>query len=465
MSLEFRPPDPQLLQAYLNRPQPAEVANQGIQQAMQSYLSMKQMEAKKQEEALGTYVKAFEAGGPQFASDIASRTGLKNPPTLPGKTAVQVAPGTVAGEPQTAGTTPLGTTQPVISPLIHASIQAGHGNPLGIQVPGATPAAQPNPYGINLPTNPLANAGDLLNQGKYGAGQLDKTLKLQEAASKANEQADKASENGPKSFDYAKAFSTSAGSPTAADPFIKIAQSEGRNTLTKREMDDIKNSINVSAQKGRGEYFSTMGNVKEQQLRDSLIKEARNTLDPFFQTGAGKEQANRLNSIGRAEPLANQMLSQDNAGDPHQMTELATAFDRVLKGGGASAQANIEHLLPKTAGVTLANWKEWWTNNPQGTGQQAFIKRTVDSLAREKTAIQGQVRSVAERSAPTLRVLKSQYPEDYNAVVDNYLNHSPEIMGPEPGSTSEDGSTGPHGATVNQNGHTYTWNSQTKQYE
>lgn len=508
MTLQFQAPPDWLVKEYMDRKQPGEVINEGAQKALQIYLANKQEEEAKQSGALKSYIDAMNAGGPKFAASVATLTGLKNAPALPGVTAKMAGPGGTAGLMSDQQSSPQANQQPVtpypqegpqlpgvgmaaasqtpasgrgamgqplqqgpqlpgvgmaaasqppasgmgaISPLIHASIAAGHGNPLGIQVPAAQPSAQPS---ADKGPNILGgfNPEDYVGQGKWLGEELKQRESAQNIEDKQRAAKDKAEENGPKSFDYGRAFAKNAGAPDAADSFIELATKEGRNNLTKREMDDLKNSINVSAQKSRSDYFEGSLGIKNAQLRDALIKEARTSMDPYFSSGEGKAQMGRLNSIGRAEPLVNQMLGQKGGGDPHQMAELATAFDRVVKGGGALAQANIEHFLPKTAGVTLANWKEWWTNNPQGTDQQAFIKRTADSLVREKTAIQGQVRQTAERAAPTLRVLKSHYPEDYKAVTGKYLNNSPEIMGPTPGQE------GPHGATVTQNGHTYTWN-------
>lgn len=426
MAIPFNPPE-DLIRAYFNRPQPAEIANQGIASGIAAYAATRKQEEEQAQKNDELYIKAFEAGGPTLAAEYAKRRGMKNTPTLPGITKTTASPGGTAGVMSNQQSPPsMQPTPPIVPTSLEDQAQQSLPGEHIINHWNATMNQPQAPVASSSMTPPgLENPTDLLNQGNYGT----KKLAAGEALGKYQDAMGTAEEKGPKSFDYARAFAKNAGVPNAADDFISIATKEGRNTLSKREMDDIKNSVAVAAQKDRGAAQATTATVKEQTLRDSLIKEARTSMDPYFQTGAGKDQADRLMAIGRVEPLITQMLGQKGGGDPHQMTEMATAFDRVLKGGGASAQANIEHLLPRTSGVTLANWKEWWTNNPQGTEQQGFIKRAADSINREKKAVQSQVRSTAERTAPTLRVLKSNYPDDYNAVIDQYLNHSPEIMG------------------------------------
>lgn len=454
MSLQFTPPPDWLIENYVNRKSPIEGALDAGAQIANSYTQNKALQQQKQNEALKGYIDAFGVGGPGLAGQVAQRNGLKNPPSFPGVTAAQVPSGGTAGVAYDPGTSSVPTSaenaaqqslpdqhpaNAQLSPIIQASLAAGHPNHAGLTLPG-------NP-------DPLALAG----MGGYGAKQLttlESVQKLQDAQTAAK---DKAEENGPKSFDYARTFASNAKSPEAADGFIRIAQAEGRNTLTKREMSDLKDSINVSAQKGRGDYFEGSLNLKTQQMRDALIKEARTTLDPYFQTGAGKLQAARLLNIGRAETLINQMKTQSLSGDTRQMRESATQLAAILTNSNVLAQNQIEELLPQTYKGKLLNFVEKFRNEPTGLDQQAFVDRFADTIGREKQVVLKQTREVADRTAPTLRVLKSQFPDDYTSVINQYMQHSPEIIGPAPGAGAP-ASTGPHGPEITQKGITYKWN-------
>jgi hypothetical protein len=173
----------------------------------------------------------------------------------------------------------------------------------------------------------------------------------------------------------------------------------------------------------RQDFYGNTTDIKEAQLRQSMMKDARDAINPAFQSGPGKDQVSRLYSIGRIEPIIQQMLGQAHGGNPQQMRELATAFNKVLVGSGMGAEGQIDALVPQTARGKFANWQEFLTNNPQGTEQQAFIHQIFDSTQREKKAITSQVQQQAESVAPTLRNIKERYPGDYHAVLDSVLKN------------------------------------------
>jgi hypothetical protein len=213
------------------------------------------------------------------------------------------------------------------------------------------------------------------------------------------------------------------GQPDLAEALIK-ANPDG--SIARRDIQDAIAGL-------RPDILGGLTDVKRDALRLQLNKEARDTL---LAGGVGKDQIARLNNIGRTEPLIAQMLDQPGGGDPRQMRELATRIDSVLRGtpNGQQAIEGINALVPQTARGKFASWLEWFSNNPQGTEQQSFIKRYADTLGREKNAIQGQVAQMAESRAPTLRLLKQHYPEDYQAQLDSILKN-PQLTGEPTGAS------------------------------
>lgn len=414
---QFNPPD-WLIKEYLDKKSPAENASQGIQSALQTYVQAKALEQQKQTEGIGTYVKAFEAGGPDLATSIAQRIGLKNPPTLPGSTAPVSTPDNAPAQqplPQDTPTAAEDSAQmsmpgehPPVSPIIAHFQQTMSAN----QKPATSPSAVPG----------LGNPEQLVNMGNFGKNRLAVGESLGKYRQTMDDRATKAEENGPKSFDYAKAFAKSADSPTAADPFIKIAQSEGRQSLTKREMDDIKNSINASAQKGRGEYYGTQAELNKAKFQNQLLQEGNKALNPNVAGGTLRPQQERLNRIGRAETLLQQMQSQSGGGDTRQMRELATSLATVLTGGNVVAQQQVEELIPQTYKGNLNKFIEKLTNNPTGLDQQQFIHRFADTLARERQTVGGQIGSAQQAALPGLDILKRQNPKAYQAILDANMN-------------------------------------------
>ncbi len=467
MALQFQPPPDWLLQEYAKRKSPAQIASEGANNALSTYVAYEGQQAKSQQDKLDGYIKAYGEGGPGLASDYAKRVGLQNPPALPGAVnRTQAGPGGMAGaspnpmqpaippapmgpefgpnqpgqgvpmqgpalpgvgmgmKAEQAPQSGMGASSPIIAHFasLMAPAQAAPG-----QAPSMAPpsAVAPTPKSISgLGDNPE----DLLNQGKWGRGQLEGGERLASFRSKMQDSAQKDLENAPRSANQLRQDFTLAGKSEMADEWIAAHAPDSLNNpdeplINVAQIKEAKDWLGTGAQQQRSDYFGTMGNVQTQKLREGLIKDAKTTLDPMFQQGEGRAQMQRLNNIGRTEPLITQMLGQKRGGDPRQMVELATRVDAVLKGspGGQQAIEGINQLVPKTALGKFASWVEWFNSEPFGTQQQAFIHRYADTIKREKGAIQGQVKQTAERGAGTLRVLKSQFPDDYNAIVNPYL--------------------------------------------
>ena len=478
MALEFQRPPDWLAESYVN-PRNQNPVNDLLNIGSSisgAYMAQKQQKARQQQAALKQYIDAFGAGGPTLANQIAQRTGLQNPPSLPGTTSAQVPSGGTAGVSYSPSTMP--PAGPAANPMgtpaeqdAQQSLPDEHTNDIpGVPTMATSPIVQaslaaghPNHAGLTLPTP--EDPTQYLNMGSYGDNKLKAMESLQKLTDSQRTTADKNEENGPVPFDYGRGFAQNAGQPNAAEPFITNAQAQGRNTLTKREMSDMKDSINARSQANRGDAYSGGLNIKQDQLRQSLNKDARDVLNPYFASGTGKDQVSRLQSIGRTEPIIQQMLAQKNGGTPQQMRELATSFNRVLTGSGLGAEGQIDALVPDTGRGRLANLQQYLSNEPQGTKQQAVIQQMADSLAREKAAVTGQIKSQAESTAPTLRLLKQHYPEDYQAQLDSVLKNPTLTGSPQIGTTGIQlptaGAAGPHGASVTQNGHTFYWNGTT----
>lgn len=447
MPIPFNPPD-WLIQQYMNRKTDGQQVLDTALQAGQLYVKAKQ---EKQAQGLAQQSKDIELAKLRSENGTASidylnqlragrglpAMGVTAPPPQAASSPPAAPPPAAPAMPEPQGyedparmqSMPGAPPPSSMSPVVahwHASNGSGAPSPVaGGQPPTPPPGGGPPANFLDDPAiQEYQKIGSVAYKDKYGSKGLSDARSAFDTAKKERDLTK--DQEGPKSVAAARSLAAAGKKTKEFDSYV--ASLGNPQTLTQKQLDDFRNFAGLGIQDERGSFYDTTAHVKEQTMRDSLIKEARTSLDPYFQTGQGKEQADRMNAIGRTEPLIAQMLAQKGGGDPHQMTELATAFDRVLKGGGASAQANIEHLLPKTAGVTLANWKEWYTNNPQGTDQQGFIKRTAESLAREKSTIQNQIHSVAQRTAPTLRVLKSNYPEDYDAVVNGYMSNT-DLMG------------------------------------
>lgn len=164
MALNFNPPEG-LINDYINRKQPAELANQGIQQALQTYMQLKQQQQQQayQQQVLASTdaerkAKEFGAIAPYIPEEqipaYAKSMGLNIPQMAPASTPGGAEPNfsAISGEQQQV--TPMG------SPII------AHFNSLMSQQPGQsamTPGGGPPPMGPR-PTS------------KYGSQEWDREV-------------------------------------------------------------------------------------------------------------------------------------------------------------------------------------------------------------------------------------------------------------------------------------------------
>ncbi len=459
-NLQFQPPPESLIQNYINRPQPAEIASQGLQQGLQGYLQFKQQEASQRSAATKSVIDLI-AQDPELLNSPFGKRLLKQsggdlggyqPPSLSTGTAPSpsaapqsptpsptMTPMDAQGNPVAPPQGPMNAPQqgpqmpgqsvaPPASGMGSASPIIDHWNATMGAGQGAQPQASAPPIQAPTPSAVPPAPSQAQIQGIMGRGKLGKSAV--EDYGKGLDISKKIEGMGTKRIPFEDVGTTfmAANEQALGDKLVSDAKAQGLNYVPEEKMNLALKGLGVKNQGMRGSAIDSMAETRQIALRDSLNKEARQVLNPLFQSGEGKSQMQVLNRIGRAEPLIAQMMAQKGGGDVRQMRELATSFDRVLKGGGTQAQSQIDELMPQTAKGKFAHWQEWFTNNPTGTEQQAFIQRTADSLAREKTTIQGQVKNMAEKNAPTLRVLKQHYPEDYKAHLASVMGN-PQLTG------------------------------------
>lgn len=261
MTLQFVPPPDWLIQEYANRKSPVQEGLDSLTTAANSYRQIKQQQQTKQNEALGAYVKAFEAGGPAFAEEIAKRIGLQNPPSLPGKTAVQTGGGTAGIVPSPSQETPMDSEGNPIAPQQGPQLpgvregmapdlpngqQRRPASGMGASSPiidhwnqtmGASGQQQPSQPQAGLPNLPGGeNPLDLLKLGKYGSGRLGALENAQKLADAQTARADKGKPvpyfdaDGNKKFELPPGGKVVPGSATAGNK-VFIGNDEEGNPL------------------------------------------------------------------------------------------------------------------------------------------------------------------------------------------------------------------------------------------
>jgi hypothetical protein len=129
---------------------------------------------------------------------------------------------------------------------------------------------------------------------------------------------------------------------------------------------------------------------KETQFHDKRFAEFSKAIDPSGQVrgplGVSKQvfdRAERLESLASALPDGNL--------DSRQVEELAIGLNAMLSGSNTGAQRQVEALVPRSVWGNVKKLTEFLVNNPQGTQQQAFVKRMLGSIAREKQTAADQI--------------------------------------------------------------------------
>jgi hypothetical protein len=96
--------------------------------------------------------------------------------------------------------------------------------------------------------------------------------------------------------------------------------------------------------------------------------------------GMGQTIVDRINRVKALPESVDYQLT------PQEVTEFALAFAGAINGGGSGGQIAhrlVQEVRPETYGMSISNFLQKLTSEPQDAGVQAFTKRMMRSLARE----------------------------------------------------------------------------------
>src|SRR4051812_24556619 len=181
-------------------------------------------------------------------------------------------------------------------------------------------------------------------------------------------------------------------------------------------------SLGVNA--ATGQLYDKHGNITHQDIPggdgaaggaqplvgkflDKALKDLGADFDPSGGRSGefGKNQA-RVNAANRLLALATDEHGNAKDLNPQQMPELSQALASLISGGGAGAQAQIEHLTPKTLRGDFQRTMQWLIGNPRGADQVAFVQNMIETAKREKETAGQSIESVrGQRGAKHQRVL------------------------------------------------------------
>jgi hypothetical protein len=112
-------------------------------------------------------------------------------------------------------------------------------------------------------------------------------------------------------------------------------------------------------------------------------------------------QADRLTALAKGDDGVVKDL------DPSQMHEMAMGLHRIFTGANRTVQSQVNALVPHTITGDANQFVRWFTNEPTGTGQKAFVQMMQDTIDRERGVAAGALKQaqtkVLARHAPTIR--------------------------------------------------------------
>ena len=133
-------------------------------------------------------------------------------------------------------------------------------------------------------------------------------------------------------------------------------------------------------------------------------------------SGAGVIQQ-KIIQAEAAEVLLEQGKHQKDGLNSRQIEELAQTTARLL-GGGASASARVQALIPHTLLGRTQTLKEFITNNPQGAAQQKFVDQMAETVQREKDLANRQKADYQVQLLPAHARLRKTNPELFDSILE-----------------------------------------------
>lgn len=417
MALQFQPPPAWLMQEYMNQKSPVQEGMESAGSIANTVLQHKAMETKKQNDAMGIYVEAYRKGGPSFAMEIAKRLGLKNPPT----------PGALPG----GGGPPAISTGTAPSPM-----------PGGM--PGSTPGEDAAQMSMSSehPMAPQAPAGGApmspiiahWNQTMGGQG------------------------GGAPAAPMAPPQPGMPQLPTNENPADLLNMGEFG-------ADRLKGLESVQKLKDAQDAHDEKFGKKTPITKEGLLK--KGSYDPakdyVVEPASGQEtRSERLGSSLRKELTGSKSYDRfvtiksaaENIGEaiknPGAYGDLGTLFDYM------------KILDP----ISVVREGEQQTFRKTGSMSQG-IANAMNKLVTGETITPEQRKEVMRFTNNRLKIAHKQYKNlsDPTLKQAKRIGVDPSEVDPFYGQSFGDENEGPHGASVTQNGHTYTWNAEKGAYE
>lgn len=217
----------------------------------------------------------------------------------------------------------------------------------------------------------------------------------------------------------AKAYGKDWANVTAADKDLIFDPIKLKETIAQRqEASAMRGEIAKQSQADRQERTQERqdNKVKDQDNKDVMALKHDLTAGWAGRSGQAGVVQGKINSAEAAEQLLQQAKTQKDGLDSRQIEELAQSTSKLL-GGGNTASARVDALVPHTFLGRAQTMKEYLTGNPSGQDMQAFTDRLADTISREKDLANNQKKQFQIEALPAHARLRNSNPELYNSML------------------------------------------------
>lgn len=218
---------------------------------------------------------------------------------------------------------------------------------------------------------------------------------------------------------------------------------------------------------------------KEGEYIDKTLNNISDQLDAY------KGRAGNFGNMAKIKYAANRVnrVISDTSGGVRNLSrplieDVAIATGSLLSGGNSATEGQIKAMLPSGYGMSVAKIRDYLTNDATPADQQKFLLKMKDIADTQAALADESMKEVAMgRMFGTHQAFRENpkyspyYKKALNAkgldYVDGKVTLIPDSSDFDSKSTAPNtaASVGPHGATVQQNGHTFNWNPSTGKYE
>lgn len=174
----------------------------------------------------------------------------------------------------------------------------------------------------------------------------------------------------------------------------------------------------VAGVDGKQESAALSRSLALDKLTQSQLKSMMEALDPS-KARSGSFGVSK-NVFDRAERLQSLAVAAIGNPDKRQMEELAIGLNAMLSGSNTGAQEQVKQLVPQSLVGNANKLKEWLTNEPVGTGQQEFVKRLSDTVAREKATAADQIKRTQMQRVSAYTKLEKSAPDEFKNALQSF---------------------------------------------